>query len=124
MSKIRPIKFKGYNKKNGVWLYGFYLQNRGAHFVAPDEFADGKTWEDYEVDPESVGQFIGLDDDCGKEIYEGDLIKYGDSAFDYKIVWDGPLFCLQECGNGDKFLIDDLADIHIHVVGNSYNMGQ
>ncbi len=72
---MRTIKFRGFNKKNGVWLYGFYLQNRGAHFVAPDEFANGKTWEDYEVVPESVGQFTGLTDKNGKGIYEGDIIS-------------------------------------------------
>ena len=73
----RDIKFRGFNKKNGVWLYGFYLQNRGAHFVCPDEFANGKTWDDYEVDPDSVGQYTGLTDCNGKEIYEGDILVYG-----------------------------------------------
>ena len=38
----REIKFRGFNRKNNVWLYGFYLQNRGAHFVCPDEFAGAK----------------------------------------------------------------------------------
>lgn len=71
---MRTIKFRGFNKKNGVWLYGFYLQNRGTHFVTPDEFANGKTWEDYEVEPESVGQFTGLTDKSGTPIYEGDII--------------------------------------------------
>lgn len=54
---MRTIKFRGFNKKNNVWLYGFYVQSRGKHFVTPDEFANGKSWEDYEVEEESVGQF-------------------------------------------------------------------
>lgn len=37
---MRTIKFRGYNKKNSAWLYGSYILNRGAHFVAPDEFAE------------------------------------------------------------------------------------
>lgn len=44
----REIKFRGYNRKNKEWLYGFYVQNRGAHFVCPDEFAVNKSWDDNE----------------------------------------------------------------------------
>ena len=72
---MREIKFRGFNRKNNQWLYGFYLQNRGAHFVCPDEFATNKSWDDYEVDPETVGQFTGLLDEDKREVYEGDVIR-------------------------------------------------
>ena len=86
MSKLRPIKFRGFNKKRGIWLYGNYILNRGAHFIAPQEFADGKTWEDYEVEEESIGQFTGLLDKNGKEIYEGDIVQWGDTEHKIKQV--------------------------------------
>ena len=74
---MRTIKFRGYNRNNEKWLYGFYLQNRGQHFVCPDEFATGKSWEDYEIKPETLGQYTGcvswhpdgyfaIDRHCGK----------------------------------------------------------
>lgn len=72
---MRTIKFRGKSKKTGKWIYGYYLKNRGFDFIVPDEFANGKTWEDYEVIPETVGMFTGLLDKNGKEIYEGDVIE-------------------------------------------------
>ena len=36
----REILFRGWNKKNKKWLYGYYCVNRGEHFIAPDEFVN------------------------------------------------------------------------------------
>ena len=83
---MREIKFRGYNRKNKQWLYGFYLQNRGAHFVAPDEFATGKSWEDYEIDPATLGQFTGFTDSKETDIYDGDIIQVKGGPY-HQIKW-------------------------------------
>lgn len=70
---MRKIRFRGYNLKNKEWLYGHYFVNRGKSFVIEDGIAEPqKTWEDFEVSPESVGQFVGEYE--GVPIFEGDEV--------------------------------------------------
>jgi len=126
---MRTIKFRGYNKKNNQWLYGFYLQNREEHFVCPDEFATGKSWEDYEVDPTSVGQFTGLLDGKERPIYEGDIVEATSLRWQDKgrkmlaqIVYDEEFACFNfRASDRLRHINTSILDIDVEIVGNIYD---
>lgn len=77
------IKFRGKRVDNGEWVYGAYVHNNGNPYiisheiaeVCEDEYIHPAWW--YRVAPESVGQFIWLEDEKGVEVYEDDVVSYG-----------------------------------------------
>lgn len=82
---MRTIKFRGKRLDDGRWVYGYLtLISDGEGYIRD---IASKKYSVERVDINTLGQFTGLKDSQGKEIYEGDYLKYDfDTHTSYEIA--------------------------------------
>lgn len=118
---MRTIKFRG-RHLCGEWLYGSLIHlNDGKNDVYLIQDEDGSS-EDVEED--TIGQFTGLSDCVGNEIYEGDIIKHETADFFGEILWhkNGYFYIKDSSSEGDHTPLGKMLESEdFRVIGNIHD---
>ena len=131
---MREIKFRGKDSFSNEWRYGnLLIIDENYHIVEKADISedghhfrqegDRPTW----VDETTIGQFTGLKDELGRDLYEGDIIEssYGNRHF-IKYDYSNGAFVAVPYSDDDfsapRYLVNSwIFKFRKRIIGNIYD---
>lgn len=124
---MREIKFRGFSIAKKKWVYGNYNYtfergyiSQGYDDVPPRCYYIDTETNYYEVYSQTVGQYTGLKNKDGKEIYDGDICESLDGLF--LVVWneEKAAFEIMFKEDGERLYLEEMWD-DTKVIGNLHD---
>lgn len=127
---MRKIYFRGLDKSSSQWAYGCYMRSKTTRDgISTNNHLIGEDWDYVEVDLETMGQYTGIEDKNGVNVYEDDIVNilwYDEGSREPTVnngivVWDHRKLAFALNSERGYFLFSELniySDADIEVIGN------
>lgn len=120
--------FRGKRVDNDEWVYGDLIHRQVWRTqltiirISDDGFDH---YEEFEVKPETVGEFTNLTDKTSNKIFEGDIVKATTGIEGYKSTYHSTIqevkYNAEMCGIAVFLPFDNSDMVEVEVIGNIYD---
>ena len=126
---MRQIKFRAQDVASNKWLYGDLRHHKDDVCIFEQEGTKGE-----QVKRDTIGQYTGMHDKNGKEIYEGDIVLVSDWTSVYASDYKGTVrfergqwvvsYEKYGCKMTPRLFFDDFSDRKTTIIGNIHESNE